>query len=251
LITGTESLVLASPQEKSWPVPNEDGTRIAFESRRENESSIKLIDRDRHVRTLCVGCSHPTSWFGGNAIFHTSPKGDIALLDIDTGLSRVALSGGNSVTLGEADWSPDTGYLLFTASSNGTNKQVYAVRFPPSMGSPQGAWIKLTPELQDVERPRWSQDGKSFYYLSNKDGYLCVWGNRFRPNEAGPVEPFPVMHYHDYPRFSPDSANPVSRGFSVAGGAIFINVGEEIETIWVGSLGPPSLTSIFDRFLFR
>jgi serine/threonine protein kinase len=251
LTTGAEATVVASPEEKSWPVPNEDGTRVAFESRLGNEFSIKLADRGQPARTLCVGCSHPTSWFGDNAIFHTSPKGDLALLDVNTGLSRSALQGTSGVTLGEADWSPDNGYLLFTASSNGTNKQVYAVRFPPE-GSPQGPRIQLTPELQDAERPRWSQDGKTIYYLSNQDGYLCVWGNRFLRSEKAPIgEPFAVMHYHDFPRFSPNSADPVSRGFSVAGGSIFINIGEEMKTIWVGRLGPPSLTSLFRRFLFR
>src|SRR5262249_13879505 len=152
----------------------------------------------------------------------------------------------SGVTLGEADWNPEIGYLLFTASSNGTNKRVYAVRFPQATGLPQGPQMQLTPEPQDAERPRWSQDGTTFYYLSNQDGFLCVWGNRFAPGEKGPVgEPFPVMHYHDFPRFSPNSAGPTSRGFSVAGGSIFINVGEEMETIWVGRLGPPSLTSAF------
>jgi Tol biopolymer transport system component len=252
LATGAETLVLESKEEKSWPVPNEDGTRIAFESRLGSEFSIKLAEQGRPERTLCVGCSHPTSWYGSNAIFYTTPKGEIALLDINTGLSRTAIVGGGGMTLGEADWSPDIGYLLFTATSNGTNKQVYAVRFPQSTGSPRGPRIQLTTDLESAERPRWSEDGKKFYYLSNRDGQLCVWGDRFAPSESGPIgEPFSVMHYHDYPRFSPNSAGPTSRGLSVTRGAIFINVGEEIETIWVGRLGPPSLTSVFRRFLFR
>ena len=176
----------------------------------------------------------------------------MALLDVNTGLSHAALRTTAGVTLGEADWSPANNYLLYTESSNGTNKQVYAVRFPRSASSAQGPRIELTPELQDAERPRWSPDGKTFYYLSNQDGYLCVWGNRFVPSEKRPIgEPFAVMHYHDYPRFSPNSADPVSRGFSVAGESIFINIGEEMKTIWVGRLGPPSLTSIFRRFVFH
>ena len=138
LTTGAEAVVVASPEEKSWPVPNEDGTRVAFESRLGNEFSIKLADRGQPARRLCVGCSHPTSWFGDDAIFHTSPKGDIALLNINTGLSRSVLPGASGVILGEADWSPVNGYLLFTASSNGTNKQIYAARFPPE-GSPRKA----------------------------------------------------------------------------------------------------------------
>jgi serine/threonine protein kinase len=245
LATGAESVIFASPEEKAWPVPNEDGTRVAFESRRGNEFSIKLISPGQQARTLCAGCSHPTSWFGGNAIFDTSSKGEFALLDAETGVSRRVLSVTGGLTLGEADWSPNSEYLLFTASTNGASKQVYAVRFPKSSGSAEGPWILLTPEPQLAERPRWSEDGKAFYYLSNRDGYLCVWGQSFVPGgKRPPGKPFPIMHYHDYPRFSPNSADPVSRGFSVARGSIFLNVGEEVEALWVGSLGPPSLTSI-------
>jgi serine/threonine protein kinase len=245
LATGAESVIFASPEEKAWPVPNEDGTRIVVESRRGNEFSIKLIAPRRQPRTLCVGCSHPTSWFGGNVVFDTSPKGEFAMLDVETGVSSKVLSGTGSMTLGEADWSPNNEYLLFTASTNGANKQVYAVRFPQSSGSAKGPWILLTPESQLAERPRWSEDGKTIYYLSNRDGYLCVWGQAFVPGEKGPPgKPFPIMHYHDYPRFSPNSADYVSRGFSAARGSIFLNVGEEVEALWMGSLGPPSIASI-------
>jgi eukaryotic-like serine/threonine-protein kinase len=246
LVTGAESVIFASREEKAWPVPNEDGTRVAFESRRGNEFSIKLIAQGQGARTLCVGCGHPTSWFGGNAVFHTSPDGEFALLDVETGVSHGVLSGAGDLTLGEADWSPNNEYLLFTASTNEGNKQVYAVRFPKASGSAEGPWIALTPEPRLVERPRWSEDGKTFYYLSNRDGYLCVWGQSFAPGEkSAQGKPFPIMHYHDYPRFSPNSADPVSRGFSVARGSIFLNVGEEVKTLWVGSLGPPSLAGIF------
>ena len=95
--------------------------------------------------------------------------------------------------------------------------------------------------------PRWSQDGKTFYYLSNQDGYLCVWGQPRSPQakKLRIGEPFRGMHYHDYPRFSPNKADPLSRGFSVARGSIYLNVGEEVESLWVGILGPPSPASIF------
>ena len=233
-------------------MPNEDGTRIAFESRRGNERSIKLIDREPPAQTLCVACSHPTSWFGSHAIFYTSPTGELALLDTDTGVSRTVLSGDGGGTLGEADWSPDSEYLAFTASTNGGTKQVYAVHFPQSTRSAEGPRVLLTPVSHGAEKPRWSHDGKSLFYLSDQDGHLCVWSQRFSPGEREPLgPPLPIMHYHDYPRFSPNSAAPVSRGFSVVRESIFLNVGEEIETIWIGRLGPPSVASIFRQLLLR
>jgi eukaryotic-like serine/threonine-protein kinase len=246
LTSGVESVMLASPEEKAWPVPNDNGTRIVFESRKGDEFSIQAIAPGEPARTLCEGCSHPTSWFGSNAVFHTSSKGELAVLDVETGASRPVLPAPEGMTLGEADWSPANGYLLFTSSTNGANKQVYAVRFPQSARSAQGPRILLTPDTQLVERPRWSEDGKTFYFLSNQDGYLCVWGQRFVPGEKGPSgRSFPVMHYHDYPRFSPNTAASTSRGFSVARGSIFLNVGEEVEALWIGRIGPPSLGSVF------
>jgi Tol biopolymer transport system component len=247
LATGVESVLLSSTEDDFWPVPNWNGDKVAFESRRGNRSTIELIAQNHMKRTLCVGCFHPTSWFGGDeAIFHTSSKGEIALLDTDTGLSRTVLTGPNGMLLADADWCPDNEYLLFTATANGGATQVYAVRFPRSTGSAEGRWILLTPDSNGVERPRWSSDGKMFYYLSKQDGYLCVWGLRFTPGEKNSLEkPFPVMHYHNYPRISPNRTTPRARGLSVAGGSIFLNVGEATETIWTGVLTNPSWTSIF------
>lgn len=252
LTTGADSVLLMSPEEKSWPVPDVDGKKVAFESRHEQESSIELLVQDQPLRKLCVGCSHPTSWFGDHEIFHASPKGGIALLNVDTGVSRTVLSGTAGMTLGEADWNPDNEYLLFAASTNGATKQVFAVQFPESGGAAEGPWVPLTPQPQMAERPRWSNGGKMFFYLSNRDGYLCVWGQRFVPRATSLEKPFPVFHYHDYPRFSPNRADPASRGFSVADNSIFLNVGESIETVWVGMLGPPSITSFLrDRLIAR
>jgi hypothetical protein len=50
------------------------------------------------------------------------------------------------------------------------------------------------------------------------------------------------MHYHAYPRFSPEVIqNEIDRGFSSAGSSIFLDIGEGIETIWAGKLKPQSL----------
>jgi Tol biopolymer transport system component len=244
LSSGVDSVLVVSPEEKFWPVPDAVGEKVAFESRHESESSIHLVVGDKPPRKLCAGCSHPTSWLGEKAIFHTSQTGGISLLDTETGVSNTVLQGAAGVTLGEADWNPQNEYLLFTAGTGGTTRQVHAVRFRKSTGHAEGPWLLLTPDPQMAERPRWSTGGKTFFYLSNRDGYVCVWGQRFVPGTTQTEKPFPVYHYHDYPRFSPNRAVPVSRGFSVAGNSIFLNVGESIETVWVGSFGTPSLASL-------
>ena len=247
LATGAESVVLASDEDKFWPVPTRDGEAAAFEARRGNQSLIELVVPGKPPRTLCTGCSHPTSWFAGSsALFHTASTGEVALLDVDTGVSRPVLAGPGGEAVREADWNPENEYLLFTASTNGSARQVYAARFPRAEGTLQTPWRLLTPASEEAERPRWSSDGKMLFYLSMRDGYQCVWGQRFLPGEKAALgEPFAVMHYHDYPRISPNRATPRVRGLSAAGGSIFLNVGEGTESIWTGVLKPPSLASIF------
>ena len=250
IASGAESVVLTSPEEKSSPAPNENGTKVAFEVARAKGTAIDLLVEGEPARTLCADCSHPTSWFGDNAIFYTSAAGRLAILDTSSGVSRNVPFEGVGPALGEADWSPDNQYILATVSSSEGAKQICAVRFPKWAASPTGPWTVLTPEGQWTERPRWSKDGKIFYYLSNRDGHLCVWGQRFTPGSVRPSEPFPVMHYHEYPRFSPKRIMPVSRGFSVADGSLYLNVGEGIETIWTGKLKTPSLIANLRDRLF-
>ncbi|MGO9257472.1 MAG: protein kinase domain-containing protein [Bryobacteraceae bacterium] len=247
LATGAETVVLASDADKFWPVPTADGGMVAFEARRANQSFVELLVQGQPARTLCRGCSHPTSWFdGAKAIFHASPTGEMALLDVATGASRPVLPGRGSIAAREADWSPANECLLFSAVTNGSAKQVYAARFPRSAQTPQGPWVALTPASEGAERPRWSSDGKMFFYLSMRDGYQCVWGQRFVPGESAPAgEPFAIMHYHDYPRISPNRTTPRVRGLSTAGESIFLNVGEGTETIWTGVLRSPSPVSVF------
>ena len=149
-------------------------------------------------------------------------------------------------SLSEATWSPETQYLLFTASRDGTSKQVFAVFFPRSTARPIGEWIAVTDKSEFSDRPRWSGDGKTVFYLSTRDGHSCVWGQRFDPG-SGHVsgDPFPVLHYHN-PRFSPHVVAERSFNLSVSGDSVYLNIGEINTSVWVGRLRHHSLLSFLE-----
>ena len=227
LASGRDSVLLASDADEFWPIPNGNGERVAFESRRKGQSSIGLIVGGSTPATLCTNCARPTGWFAGDrALLYSTAKGEIALLDVAGGRSTVVLAGKSGVALGGADWSPRHEYLAFTASKEGAPKQVFAVHFPQTATAPEGPWIPITRESEAADLPHWSSDGKSVLYLSRQDGHSCIWERRF--DAAGRRvlgQPSPLMHYHD-PRFTPDRAAPGGRGLSVAGDWVYINVGE-------------------------
>ncbi len=249
LSTNRESVAFASDENKFWPVSSPDGERAVFEVRRETDSSIWLVERGGQPRKLCSGCSRPTSWFAGDkAVFYTSAAGEIALLDVSTGVSRVALSPQRGMVLGAADWNAGNQYLLFTAGRQGAAKQVFAVRFPAAPEGP-GPWIQLTNDVAEIDQPHWSADGKAFYFFSKRDASNCVWGRPFSAIDGASGAPFPVMHYHDL-RVAPDRASPLTRGLTVAADSIFLSVGEVTGALWLGRLTEPPGLSLFHKLSF-
>jgi WD40 repeat protein len=167
----------------------------------------------------------------------------IMIADLRTGVSRVAFDG-HSGSVGNADWSSANEYLLFTASPDGSRKQAFAVRFPHAIGQPAGNSIPVTSESEWSDRPRWSGDGKTVFYLSNRDGSYCVWGQHF-DSVLGKMTgaPFSVTHFHNT-RISPGRVKQSSFAMAVSGDSVFLNLGEVTESIWTGKLRAANLFHI-------
>lgn len=244
LLAGRESVTFTSDDDKFWPATSPAGDKAVFEIRRKSGSSLWLTERSGQPRRLCSGCSHPTGWFARErAVFYTTQNGEIALLDTVTANSRVILVPRSGTLLGGADWNSNTQYLLFTVERQGAAKQAFAVRFPADAPMPIGSWIQLTSEAAETEQPRWSSDGKAFYFLSRRDGDNCVWRRSFDVSTGLAGPPLAVKHYHDL-RFAPDRASPLTRGLTVSAHSVFLNIGEVTDTLWMGNLVDPSFTSI-------
>jgi eukaryotic-like serine/threonine-protein kinase len=248
LRSGTETRTVVSKYDKASPLIDDSGTIIVYEQREPEGSTISLASAQSQ-RKLCTGCSNPTGWFGdGEAFFYSgSLSSKIMVMDPRRGTSRIAVDGG-SASVGGGDWSPANQYLLFTASADGSRKQIFAVRFPGNEGQPAGDWDPVTGESEWSDRPRWSGDGKMIYYLSNRDGYYCIWRQQFDP-VRGKVKgaAVGVAHYHN-PRISPDRVRRSSFGMAVSGDSVFLNLGEVRDSVWTGELRTASMFHLRDTF---
>ena len=237
--SGSESLFLSSDLEKLSPLIDDLGETVVFEERDGGVPSIFAMTRGAPAKRLCTGCSNPSGWFDGNrAVFYREGlPSKIKMVDLRTGETKTVLEAGGT-SLSDAAWSPENQYLLFTASRNGEKKRVFAVLFPKSGQTATGDWIPITTESEFSDRPRWSGDGKTIFYLSTRDGFWCVWGQHFDIKSGSALsQPYSVFHYHNS-RFSPGAVVSRSFNLSAAGDSIYLNVGEMNASIWTGVLRP-------------
>ncbi|HXY52922.1 MAG TPA: protein kinase [Terriglobales bacterium] len=248
LQSGSEALLLSSAMDKLSPLVDDTGKTVAFEGREDNVPSLFAETEGQPPRRLSAECDDPTGWFDGTrgVLCRQGSPSKIKMVDLDSGRATTLLEQAG-YSLSEANWSSRSQYLLFTAAKNGTTKQVFAVALPQSEGSTRGRWIPITGTNEVSDRPRWSGDGRTIFYLSNRDGSLCVWGQHFDPRTGKTGPPFAAMHYHN-PHFSPHVVVERTVNLSVAGDTIYLNVGEINTSVWIGRL---RRSSSFFSFLRR
>jgi serine/threonine protein kinase len=249
LQSGVETALTSSPGDKRSPVTSADGGRVAFAQRNaQGPTQLELFTKGRGVRTLCTGCIHPVSWYGEDRLIHVTARGEVAVLDVAGGQSRVVLRPRHAAVLEDADWSPSHEYLLFTSTTSQTARQIFAVKLPASAPTPTGEWLHLVPNAELASHPRWSRDGREFFYYSKRDGYLCIWRQSFDSQTGDTGEPSAVWHFHSN-RVTPEDTAPAGRELSVGGGSIFANIGEVTQSVWTGVLQPPAPVNLFRKLL--
>ena len=124
--------------------------------------------------------------------------------------------------------SPDGRWIVFEAIANlpMPESAIYVV---PVSGGP---WTRITDGQHWDDKPRWSPDGRTIYFVSGPDGLFNVWGIRFDPETGKPAgQTFQVSKF-DRPRLMIPRWIP-SVGFSLTQDKFVLTMAEESGNIWV------------------
>ena len=82
----------------------------------------------------------------------------------------------------------------------------------------------------------WSPDGRTLYYLSDRDDFTCVWAQSLDPDTREPAgDPFPIAHAHA----SSMKMAPIQRGawtLDVGSDRLVFNAGEMTGSIYTAML---------------
>ena len=242
LTTGEESNLTATPVDERFAVVSADGSRVAYMALREGAALNDLyvvLGRGGMATKLCDGCANLSDWSpdGQSLIIRSAARethrNQVSLFTVNSGETITLLT--EEVYVAETRFSPDGRWLAFhTVDAVRERRQVFIAPFrTTNLPIERGEWIPITDGLESDGLAAWSPNGNLLYFLSDRDGYRCIWAQRLEPGRKRPIgAPIEVYHLHFVGR-SLVNMNLGDIGLSVARNKIAIAVRETSGNIWL------------------
>ena len=184
-------------------------------------------------KAICEDCSD-YGWSSDKTklvLVGTTPV-RISILDLAT-RRRTGLLNHPVYLLWNARFSPDDRWVSFNATAQGRS-QVFVAPVRETAIIPEREWIPIAESGWD-DKPRWSPDGSTLYFVSERDGFRCVWAQRLDSRKHPVGEAIPVFHAHESRR-SLSNVGPGDLGISVARDKIVFNMSERTGNLWMTRL---------------
>jgi Tol biopolymer transport system component len=239
--SGMERTVISSPTRIRIARLSGDGSRIVYSS--DGYDLLSLPSAGGAVEKLCARCGAVmgASTDGRQALYEPLENEDVLMYDEGTHATvTLAKRPSSDLILSSSRLSPDGKWVAFHALRNATNSaRIWIVPTGPERPAPPTAWIPVTDGATLERDPAWSPDGRFLYFISERDGFRCVWTRPLNPLTKQPTgDAFAVRHFHSA-RFSLRHVGSQGylTGLSVGDGVLLFSLGESKGNVWLEEHG--------------
>jgi Tol biopolymer transport system component len=212
------------------PVLSPDGTTVAFTQDGKRLMTIPAaggVGREIVARPL-----EPSAWSPDQSLllaadYGSKPRVPIEVVEVAAGKARTYLTHPRS-NLYPRGFSPDGRWFSFSVWSP-SGSLLMVAPFRASAPPPESEWIAVGDPRSNDFNPRWSPNGQILYFISERDGFACIWA---RPMDAATQKPrgdaFAVLHLHG----AALQMRPGERFLSVAKDKLAFSMEERAGSIW-------------------
>lgn len=234
LQTGKETVVSIPPGPSFNPRFSPDGNALAYrEAEKQTSVGYAVSLAAGGTERICDDCSD-YDWLHDKKkllVLGASPAG-ISLVDLAS-KQRTPLLNHPAYSLWNPSFSPDDRWVCFSATVRG-GARIFVAPFRNAGPVPESEWIAVTDGRWD-DKPRWSPDGNILYFLSERDGFRCLWAQRLDARKRPVGAAIPVLHGHQARR-SLANIGIGDLGISVARDRIVFNMSERTGNLWMADL---------------
>jgi eukaryotic-like serine/threonine-protein kinase len=236
LETGVEKALNSSRYPRRQPRISADGKLVVYW---EKTFLDYAVDTESGVtEKICDQCGPPTdiSPDKQKILFESlrAPDGILMVDRSSKAVSPVVLPEPNEMLFG-GRVSRDGRWIVFHASRSNSQlaRQIYVAPFTPQIQRKD--WIPITDGTVMDREAYWSPDGNLLYWVSDRDGFRCLWAQRLDPGNKHPVGPaFAVYHLHHARRsLAGVGISPAAAGPSVAKDKIVFALSDLTGNVWM------------------
>jgi Tol biopolymer transport system component len=195
------------------------------------------------LQKLCDGCGQPWGWSPDNKfLFFAQARRDwgaVGLINLATRKVGDYLQASQSSQsfVAHATLTHDGRWITFVGGlASPLRLEVLIAPFQRDAPSKESDWIRVVSDQHWNDKPRWSPDENRIYFVSDRDGFTCLWTQPLEPETKRPVgPPLPLYHIHQVRR----SMLNVGYGLmdiAVAPDKIVFTEGELTGNIWMTQL---------------
>jgi Tol biopolymer transport system component/DNA-binding winged helix-turn-helix (wHTH) protein len=241
LVSGAETPLLAEDEYvRNEPQWSPDGSKVVYVRQKiDGSQQIALLDRstrrEKPLSNLTQKFLIVFDWSSdGKSLLVSEQNDQTGKTEIwrepvpgtDNSPSRKRIVSRPDCDFWQEKLSPDGKWIAFEAicdNPRGFSSTIFVV---PADG---GAWIRLTEGKHWDDKPRWSPDGRRIYFVSDRNGYLNVFGVPFSGHGIGDV--FEVTHFDNPSQQIPEVVPMV--GLSIARNRLMVTVSRRSGSLWI------------------
>jgi Tol biopolymer transport system component len=238
LAVGKDTLLATSASEFDSPKITPDGLKVAYAVANPSWAIHVISSTGTEDRIYPNGGPPRAFSADGTKLLYEAKSCSpycVGLLDLTTG-KTVELIRHPKLALYPESFSPDGAWVAFQARpvDNDSNRTIYVTPFADGHVGGPDTWIPVTDGNHMDREVKWSPDGGLLYFLSERDGFRCIWAERLDRQTKHPAgEPFAVYHFHHSQQSLSSLGSPGKVGLSVTRDGLLFSLAETTGNIWL------------------